>query len=184
MTKLTLTQVSKEFQIHRSTIYRAVDTGKLSRSSDGKFDLAEVIRCFGEPKKVATSQQNVVATPQQSSNEELERLKREFSEFKRQALDREEWLKGQIDRMQTLLELKSQHVAPETSQQQSQTTERDKQDKTLQRSDNKEFDTNETSDATVQKHDANQHSNVADETVRQPEKRRGLFGRLIRAVIE
>lgn len=176
MTKLTLTQVSKEFQIHRSTIYRAVDTGKLSRSSDGKFDLAEVIRCFGEPKKVAT--------PQQSSNEELERLKREFSEFKRQALDREEWLKGQIDRMQTLLELKSQHVAPETSQQQSQTTERDKQNETLQTFDKKEFDTNEMSDATVQKHDANQHSNVADETVRQPEKRRGLFGRLIKAVLD
>lgn len=37
----------------RSTIYRAVRNGRLSRSSDGQFDLAEVIRCFGEPEQTS-----------------------------------------------------------------------------------------------------------------------------------
>lgn len=55
MAKLSLSEVSKKFHIDRSTIYRAVRNGRLSRSSDGQFDLSEVIRCFGEPEQ--TSQQ-------------------------------------------------------------------------------------------------------------------------------
>ena len=49
MAKLSLSEVSKQFSIDRSTIYRAVKNGRLSRSSDGNFDISEVIRCFGEP---------------------------------------------------------------------------------------------------------------------------------------
>lgn len=50
MAKLSLSEVAKKFHVDRSTIYRAVRNGRLSRSSDGQFDLAEVIRCFGEPE--------------------------------------------------------------------------------------------------------------------------------------
>lgn len=117
-------------------------------------------------------------------NEEIETLKRKLFEFKKQAQDREEWLKGQIDRMQTLLELKSQPVASATSQEQSHSTRSDKQDETLKGTENKEINTPETSDETLQRHDAKQHSSAPDATVRQTEKRRGLFGRLLRAVIE
>ena len=42
MAKLSLSDVSKKFHVDRSTIYRAVGNGRLSRSSDGQFDLAEV----------------------------------------------------------------------------------------------------------------------------------------------
>jgi DNA-directed RNA polymerase specialized sigma54-like protein len=51
MAKLSLSEVSKQFNVDRSTIYRAVRNGRLSRSSDGQFDIAEVIRCFGEPEQ-------------------------------------------------------------------------------------------------------------------------------------
>ncbi len=51
MAKLSLSEVSKKFHIDRSTIYRAVRNGRLSRSSDGQFDLSEVIRCFGSLSK-------------------------------------------------------------------------------------------------------------------------------------
>ena len=49
MAKLSLTEVSKRFNVSRSTLYRAIKEGRLSRSSDGLFDVSEVIRCFGEP---------------------------------------------------------------------------------------------------------------------------------------
>ena len=53
MAKLSLSEVSKQFNVDRSTIYRAVRNGRLSRSSDGQFDITEVIRCFGEPDQVS-----------------------------------------------------------------------------------------------------------------------------------
>ena len=53
MAKLSLSEVSKQFNVDRSTIYRAVRNGRLSRSSDGQFDIAEIIRCFGEPEQVS-----------------------------------------------------------------------------------------------------------------------------------
>ena len=48
MAQLSLTEVSKRFNVNRTTIYRAVSNGKLSRLNNGLFDLAEVIRVFGE----------------------------------------------------------------------------------------------------------------------------------------
>lgn len=48
MTQLSLTEVSKRFNVNRTTVYRAVSNGKLSRLNNGLFDLAEVIRVFGE----------------------------------------------------------------------------------------------------------------------------------------
>ena len=48
MAKLSLSEVSQRFNISRSTLYRSIKEGRLSRSSDGLFDIAEVIRCFGD----------------------------------------------------------------------------------------------------------------------------------------
>ena len=182
---LSLSEVSKQFKVHRSTIYRAVDTGKLSRKSDGSFDLAEVIRYFGEPKpeKVAVPQQQEVATSQLSALEELERVRREFSEYKRQAQEREDWFKGQIDKMQNLLELKSHTVADATSQQQSCGTASDNGSASPETIDNKEPITNETLHATSHVHVSETLRNVADTTVEQPKKRHGLLGRVLRAVL-
>ena len=51
MAKLSLSEVSNRFNVSRSTLYRAIKEGRISRSADGLFDIAEVIRCFGEPIK-------------------------------------------------------------------------------------------------------------------------------------
>lgn len=186
MTMLSLSEVSKQFKVHRSTIYRAVDTGKLSRKSDGSFDLAEVIRYFGEPKpeKVAVPQQQEVATSQLSALEELERVRREFFEYKRQAQEREDWFKGQIDKMQNLLELKSHTVADATSQQQSSSTTSDNDSASSETIQNKASAIPETLHATSHVHAFETPRNVADATVEQAKKRKGLFSRVIRAVLE
>lgn len=185
MITLSLSEVAKQFSLNRSTIYRAVNAGKLSRRADGSFDITEVIRCFGEPspQKVASSQQ-AVAVPQQDQSEELERLRREFSEYKRQAQDREDWLKNQVDRMQTLLELKTSSVADATSQQHVPETRSNTSDATSETLDKKELLEDETLHAPVVHRQEATHSSVANVAVQQPKKKRGLLGRLVRAAFE
>ena len=117
MAKLSLSEVSKRFNVDRSTIYRAVKNGRLSRTDDGQFDLAEVIRCFGEPQQVS---QPAKEAPKQSSDAATQKLITHLENEVKKYQEREERLMQQIDRMQTLIELKS--VAPATAAQHSDAT--------------------------------------------------------------
>lgn len=181
MTTLNLSEVSKQFKVNRSTIYRAVSSGRLSRRADGTFDLTEVVRCFGEPKVIKAKPLEPQLEP---SNQEFERLRKEFADYKRQAQEREDWLKNQIDRMQTLLELKSQPVPDAMSQQQSKVTHSNSGDATLETIDNTEPASSETLHAVLQQHPVETQRNTAHAIVQQPEKKRGLFGRLVKAVLD
>lgn len=53
MSKLTLGRMAKLYGLHRSTLYEAVDKGRVSAGVDGKgqrvVDLSEMIRVYGEP---------------------------------------------------------------------------------------------------------------------------------------
>ncbi|OKO23024.1 hypothetical protein AM414_003858 [Acinetobacter baumannii] len=109
MAKLSLSEVSKKFHVDRSTIYRAVRNGRLSRSSDGQFDLAEVIRCFGEPEQTSQKIESSKQEGDESTKKLIAHLENEVKKYQ----EREERLMQQIDRMQTLIELKS--VAPATA---------------------------------------------------------------------
>lgn len=68
MAQLSLTEVSKRFKVNRTTIYRAVNNGKLSRLNNGLFDLAEVIRVFGEAQ---TAEAAPVANKESSEQSKL-----------------------------------------------------------------------------------------------------------------
>lgn len=169
MTMLNLSDVSKQFKVNRSTIYRAVSSGRLSRRADGSFDLAEVIRCFGEPvtNKATSAEQQV--NPDQTKVIEL--LQKELDRYR----EREERLMDQIDRMQTLLEMKSHPVADAASQQQSQATQCDNPE-TIE---NKAPETNTTSQATLPQQPPAAQSDIAHAT-----KRPGLLGRLVRSILD
>lgn len=181
MTKLNLSEVSKQFQVNRSTIYRAVSSGRLSRRADGSFDLAEVIRCFGEP--VALQQPKQQSNPVEQNLDQakiIELLQKELQQYR----DREERLLNQIDRMQTLIELKSHHIADAVSQQHSQATQGDTNDITSKTIENKEIESNATLQATPQQQTVAPQCNTADVTVQSPLKKRGLLGRLVQAVFD
>ena len=109
MAKLSLSEVSKQFNVDRSTIYRAVRNGRLSRSSDGQFDIAEIIRCFGEPEQVSQPNESAKQGSDAATQKLISHLENEVKKYQ----EREERLMQQIDRMQTLIELKS--VAPATA---------------------------------------------------------------------
>ncbi|WP_313036444.1 plasmid replication DNA-binding protein [Acinetobacter sp.] len=188
MAKLSLSEVSKQFNVDRSTIYRAVRNGRLSRSADGQFDIVEVIRCFGDPEpksqKLETSKQEI----DDATKKLITHLEHEVKKYQ----EREERLMQQIDRMQTLIELKS--VAPATAVPQQDATACDTS--TPQRATNTELTKNKEekleksfqSVAVAQQHATArdtttlQHATVQNMAVPQP-KKRGLFSRVLDAVL-
>ncbi|EPK0305208.1 plasmid replication DNA-binding protein [Acinetobacter baumannii] len=115
MAKLSLTEVSKRFKVSRSTVYRAIKEGKLSRSADNQFDLAEVIRCFGEPVIKASPEEQSKAPVKDDADlrQLVDFMKREIESYK----EREQRYLDQIDRFQLLLGHKesSEKVSHDTS---------------------------------------------------------------------
>lgn len=181
MSKLNLSEVSKQFKVNRSTIYRAVSSGRLSRRADGSFDLTEVIRCFGEPVAVQQRMQHSKPVEQnQDQTKIIELLQKELQQYR----DREERLLNQIDRMQTLIELKSPVVADATSQQQMHAAQSNTADAIPENITNTDVATDETLQATVHQQPRASERNTADATVQRPQKKHGLFRRLVQAVFD
>ena len=187
MAKVSLSEVSKQFNIDRSTIYRAVRSGRLSRSSNGQFDIAEVIRCFGEPDQVSKP----IEPQRQSSDAATQKLISHLENEVRKYQEREERLMQQIDRMQTLIELKS--VAPATAVQHHNATACDSQtpqhattDQDIENKENLNKDVAESvampqQDATARDSQMPQRATLQNMAAPQP-KKRGLFGRVLNAV--
>lgn len=190
MAKLSLSEVSKQFSIDRSTIYRAVKNGRLSRSSDGNFDIAEVIRCFGEPMaNDKNNEQQSITIADDATAKLIKNLENEVKKYQ----EREERLMQQIDRMQTLLELKT--VAPTTAAQQQDTTARNtheqQQSDIPQTIDNIKSDADKPQHATAaqQKDAAANHSMQQQHAILQPvatqqQKKRGILNRLVNAIFD
>lgn len=187
MAKLSLSEVSKQFKVDRSTIYRAVRNGRLSRSSDNQFDIAEVIRCFGEPDQVSKPTE----PPQQGSDGATQKLIAHLENEVKKYQEREERLMQQIDRMQTLIELKS--VAPATAVQHHNATACDSQtpqhattDQNIENKENLNKDVAASvampqQDATARDSQTPQRATLQNMAAPQP-KKRGLFGRVLNAV--
>ncbi len=187
MAKLSLSEVSKQFNVDRSTIYRAVRNGRLSRSSDGQFDIAEVIRCFGEPDQLSKPTEPPKQTNDAATQKLISHLENEVKKYQ----EREERLMQQIDRMQTLIELKS--VAPATAVPHPDTTACDSQtpqhatiDQNIENKENLNNDVAEIvavpqQNATARDSQTPQHATLQNMAAPQP-KKRGLFGRILNAV--
>ncbi len=127
MATLTLSEVSKRFKVNRSTIYRAVSSGKLSRLNDGSFDLAEVLRVFGEPSAQIQDDAPTPTAIDASTEKLINHLERELEFYKQQIEQKDQ----QINHLQTLLEYRPT-VAPETSQQRGKATHCDIASATLE----------------------------------------------------
>jgi hypothetical protein len=163
MAQLSLTEVSKRFNINRTTIYRAVSTGKLSRLSNGLFDLAEVIRVFGEPPAPVKSE----PVPDKESKL-VEVLERELLFLKNQIEQKDK----QINSLQLLLGTSAQR--PEATQ--SNDTPQHDETPIVQDLQHNETPHEANSNDTKQHHATVQ--NAAPETIKKPT----LVGRLGRGL--
>ena len=179
MAQLSLTEVSKRFNVNRTTIYRAVSSGKLSRLNNGLFDLAEVIRVFGEPS--APVKQSVEPSASNANDREVISILKSQVELLTKQLEQKD---SQIDHLQRLL------VAPETSAQRPEATtcndtlQHDKKpiDQGLQQDSNILKRTPEANSNDTKQHDATV-KNDAIETIKKPTLV-GRFGRGLKAFLK
>ena len=168
MAQLSLTEVSKRFNVNRTTIYRAVSTGKLSRLNNGLFDLAEVIRVFGEPPAPVKSE----PVPDKESKL-VEVLERELLFLKNQIEQKDK----QINNLTLLLETSAQR--PEATQ--SNDTPQHDETPIVQDLQHNETPPEANSNDTKQHHATVQ--NAAPETIKKPTLV-GRFGRGLKAFLK
>ena len=184
MAKLSLSEVSKRFNVSRSTLYRAIKEGRLSRSSDNLFDVSEVIRCFGEPTKKNETNQ-IVNPPRDNADlrQLVDFMKKEIEAYK----DREQRYLDQIDRFQLLIGHKenTEELSHDTTMKQPNDAPQDNTYETSVIHTNKAMEQNETSHETNIRHpnDAPQDKSITHyKTSPKEPKKRGLFGRVLNAV--
>ena len=169
MAQLSLTEVSKRFNVNRTTIYRAVSSGKLSRLNNGLFDLAEVIRVFGE---APTAEAEAAPVPEKESKL-VEVLERELLFLKNQIEQKDK----QINNLTLLLETSAQRPEATLCNDAMQHTETPI-DQAMQHDET----SHEANSSVTKQHDATAQ-NVASETTKKPTIV-GRFGRGLKAFLK
>ena len=125
MKALSVIELAQLYGMNRQSIYKRINKGDLSKNSDGKIDLSEAIRVFGEP-----SNKNNNVTPLQSTavqkETEVDMLKQQVDILKKQleiAHEREVFQReqleakdNQIEAIQRLLEAPKPNMTTFTDQ--------------------------------------------------------------------
>ncbi len=173
MKALSVIELAKLYGVTRQSIYKRINKGDLSKNSDGKIDLSEAIRIFGEPSQYVNRSQTT-ETPKLSEvhlleqqvhmlqkqledAKELDRFHREELKAKNDQLNAKD---EQIESLQRLLG--APKLQPHSEQVQEQI-----------------IDPIEPTQPTTP-----EPKPIIAESQPEPQKRIGLFGRVIRAVLE
>ena len=109
--EISITEAAKRLNIGRSTLYKKVSSGEVSRNPNGTVDTSELFRVFGSSPK--TVSQDTHKTPvdnfQDIENHPLYKAQadkvRMLEEALNQACDREQWQRGQIERLTDTIKL-------------------------------------------------------------------------------
>ena len=133
MKSLSVIELSNLYGMTRQAVYKQINKGNLSKNSDGKIDLSEAIRVFGEPSKHVNSSQTT-ETRKLSEVHLLEQQVHMLQKQLEQAHDREKFQRDelkakndqlhvkdeQIEAMQRLLEAPKTNMTTFTDQKSSQ----------------------------------------------------------------
>jgi phage terminase small subunit len=114
--EVTIRDIQQRWNISRPTIYKHIRQGKLSRLENGKVEVSEVLRVYGEPKET-TSRQEVDNGDSQEKTLLLEKIRLLESQLD-DARERENWLKSQVETAQATIKLLEyrQPIQPEKRQ--------------------------------------------------------------------
>lgn len=169
MKALSVIDLAKLYGMNRQSIYKRINKGDLTKNSDGKIDFAEAIRVFGEP--LQRSNQNVTLQSQATQKSaEVDTLRHTVDMLQKQlelAQERESFQRQQLQaKDDQIFSLQLLLGAPKPQQ--------------------AEMVTEQTPESQQQKPmpepKTTEQVNVPEE---KPEpKRRSLFGRVIRAVLD
>lgn len=170
MKALSVIELAKLYGMNRQSIYKRIAKGDLSKNSDGKIDLSEAIRVFGEPSQRSTQNVTLQSQATQKSAEV-------------------DLLRQQVDMLQKQLE-----IAQEREHfQREELKAKNEQIDSLQRLLGAPKQTNETVKETAEKVEVKTPESVTENkpepiphtvTKEETPKRRSLFGRVIRAVLD
>lgn len=69
--RISINQASKDFNISRNTLYKHIKQGKLTRDSDGKVDISDLVRLYSKHAN-STQQSTTVDTPNLVHIEQLQ----------------------------------------------------------------------------------------------------------------
>jgi predicted DNA-binding protein YlxM (UPF0122 family) len=169
MKSLSVIELAKLYGMNRQSIYKRINKGDLSKNSDGKIDLSEAIRVFGEPSQRSSANVAAVQSPTLQKSAEVDILSRQVDMLQKQlelAQEREvfqrEELKAKNEQIESLQRLLG---APK---------EQPKTERVM------EHPSEPTGEAVSVEPESIVHA-----TSSEPEpKRRSLFGRVIRAVLD
>lgn len=125
MKALSVIELAELYGMNRQSIYKRINKGDLSKNSDGKIDLSEAIRVFGEPSNKNRDVTTVQSTTVQKETE-VDMLKQHVDILKKQlelAHEREifqreqlEAKDNQIEAIQRLLEAPKPNMTTFTDQ--------------------------------------------------------------------
>lgn len=101
--EVTIRDIQQRWNISRPTIYKHIRQGKLSRLENGKVEVSEVLRVYGEPKETAARQEVDIGDSQEKALllEKIRLLESQLDDAK----ERENWLKSQVETAQATIKL-------------------------------------------------------------------------------
>ncbi len=98
MKALSVIELAKLYGMNRQSIYKRISKGDLSKNSDGKIDLSEAIRVFGEP--LQRSSRNVTLQSQATEKSaELDIMRQQVDMLQKQlelAQEREQFQREEL----------------------------------------------------------------------------------------
>ncbi len=114
--EVSISEIQEQWKVSRATIYSHIKKGKLSRLTNGKVDVSEVVRVYGEPKETQARQEIDTVDSQEKALllEKIRLLESQLDDAK----ERESWLKSQVETAQATIKLLEyrQPVQPEKRQ--------------------------------------------------------------------
>ena len=129
MKALSVIELAQLYGMNRQSIYKRINKGDLSKNSDGKIDLSEAIRVFGEPSNKNNNVTTLQSTTVQKDTE-VDMLKQQVDILKKQlelAHEREVFQReqleakdNQIEAIQRLLEAPKTNMTTFTDQKPNQ----------------------------------------------------------------
>ncbi len=99
MKALSVIELAQLYGMNRQSIYKRINKGDLSKNSDGKIDLSEAIRVFGEPSNKNNNVTTLQSTTVQKDTE-VDMLKQQVDILKKQlelAHEREVFQREQLE---------------------------------------------------------------------------------------
>lgn len=161
---MTVIELAKLYGMNRQSIYKRINKGDLTKNRDGKIDLSEAIRVFGEPAQRSNLDVTTLQSTQVQKSAEVGMLRQQVDMLQKQlvlAQERESFQReqlqakdNQIFSLQLLLGAPKQQTEAEPIK---ESVIEKKQEDVL---------------------------NTPKVEIEQPIKRRSLFGRVINAILE